>query len=343
MTEKEKKLSELLNRRNAKYIRKLLVKQRHEYSCTEMIESSKELDDDKKIKVYLAILDILQDVGRVCEILKTDEEKALLIECMPKFPKGICCILFQMDKESIKRLVAKDKIKLVLEEIQCWDNIYDKFGDILEDEMIEIDARYRIMPYVNELSCSAFEKVCKRNLDIDGYNRLIEELKEPVKRRIYTNVFIKEKCCDAYVASKILDAKDYEEAEVNKLLMVVASFGKASIIYENLKINTLTESQRKMLEKALLETHNIEYISYYYFFNNKREFIKLYGSMLAFAAFASLHKELFKNTLILGVIMESIKDMTESTEYLEDISTRISNPSVKIKKRSKITDDLLVN
>ena len=84
----------------------------------------------------------------------------------------------------------------------------------------------------------------------------------------------------------------------------------------------MNESQNKMLEKALLDTHDIQYISYYYFYKNREMFLKLFGSTLLFLSFVGMNKELFTNTIILSAITKLIKE--ENKKYQDETNSNIA-------------------
>ena len=129
----------------------------------------------------------------------------------------------------------------------------------------------------------------------------------------------------------MLNDKTYYEQDYDRLILLIGMFGSASIIYDTLmNEQNLSDSQIKMLEKALLDTHSIEYISYYYYYKRKNLFFGMYKSSLLFISFVYMNKNSFKNTYILDSIISEIKK--ECEEFSTSIAEKFGIPYEKKRK-----------
>lgn len=328
---KEKELKEILKVINISSIENILGIYKKVLDFERMISVSNGLSNDKKLKVYEFVIKNYGIRGNiVSEFLKNDEDRVLLIKLLLKEnPMEAYYAMTYMNKNNIKKLINKEDIKVILENVS-WRWVNEKFGTLFEDEMLEIDSKYKIVEVLNYLSEEGLRKICAKNLDKDGYNRIVLGLRHKAQKKVYAEVFLEEKCTNATVATWILDTKVCDEEEFNKLILIIASYGSAFTIYRTLFAEELNDVQRQILEKALLKTGDIEYISYFYFYKKKSEFIKLFGSTLLFLSFATMNKDKFTDKILLNNIIDAIRK--EEAIFSEKINAKVGLSYHKTRK-----------
>ena len=211
-------------------------------------------------------------------------------------------------------------------------SIYEDFKDTYEDILLKRNDYYKLLEKKDSLSDELINKIYKKCVNsFDEYNKVKYYLDNDEAKKL-TSIFISSKSDNVLITTDIIKSKNYDEKDYDRLLIIIGTFGTADVIYDVLMTQKLNESQNKMLEKALLDTHDIQYISYYYFYKNREMFLKLFGSTLLFLSFVSMNKELFTNTIILSAITELIKE--ENKKYQDETNNNIAMV-YKIKKDDK--------
>ena len=226
-------------------------------------------------------------------------------------------------------------------------SIYDDFKDVFEDILLKRNDYYKLLEKKDLLNDKLINEICKKCItSFDEYNKVKYYLNDEETKKL-ASIFISSNNNSSWTWIKILeeiikvydelkiDACDYDEKDYNRLLIIIGTFGTADVIYNALMNQKLNESQSKMLEKALLDTHDIQYISYYYFYKNREMFLKLFGSTLLFLSFVSMNKELFTNTIILSAITELIKEENKKYQRKQQrrlLKKRVVRNNVYIKR-----------
>lgn len=259
-----------------------------------------------------------------------DEEKKYAIESIMKAEN--ISLAYNVFKTMYNtKLIGNDLVEKMLLN-QNILLIYDDFGDIFKGILLKRYDYYKLLQKKDILSDELINKIYKKCINsFDEYNKVKYYLDNDEAKKL-TSIFISSKSDNVLIATDIIKSKNYDEKEYDRLLIIIGTFGTADIIYDVLMTQKLNESQNKMLEKALLDTHDIQYISYYYFYKNREMFLKLFGSTLLFLSFVSMNKELFTNTIILSAITELIKE--ENKKYQDETNNNIAMV-YKIKKDDK--------
>ena len=198
--------------------------------------------------------------------------------------------------------------------------VYEDFGEKFTYIYIKQCDYYNLLCVKNLLSEETINKIylkCMRSKE--EYKKVISLIS---KDEIYslTKIYLKNGN-NTDIAVDIIKNKYYKDEEFDKLIENIESYGTAKNIYYVLMNYKLSTENERKLEKALLRTGDIEYISYYYFFKNKDLFLKMFASTLLFLSFVQMNKELFKDAVILKIVTEMIKK--ENKEYQEEVKTNV--------------------
>lgn len=253
-------------------------------------------------------------------LMNNDEEKKYVIESIMK--TGDVILAYNVFKTmNNPKLIENNLVEKMLLN-QNILSIYDDFKDAFEDALLKRDNYYELLEKKDSLSDELINKIYKKCINsFDEYNKVKYYLNDEEAKKL-ASIFISSKSDNVLIATDIIKSKNYDEKDYNRLLIIIGTFGTADVIYDVLMTQKLNESQNKMSEKALLDTHDIQYISYYYFYKNREMFLKLFGSTLLFLSFVSMNKELFTNTIILSAITELIKE--ENKKYQDETNSNIA-------------------
>lgn len=299
---------------------------KYDYSIEKLENIISILKEDIVKQIYYSHL--INDFGKNISYKKSsDSEKSIMIDaCLGAGKYNFAFkIMKSMDNP---KLLEKDKIKKILADKDSL-TIYKFFNTLFIDEILDRKDYYNLIKYSDELPNDVIKKIYIKSFSsVRDYSYIIYMLSKD-KRKEYTKVFLEKKCDNASIANHILKNKDYEKEDYERLLLIVVMFAKVDVIYDVLMRENLSDNQRKALEKALLDTHDIEYIAYYYFFKDIEKFNLLFGSSLLFLSYVTLNKDKFKNKNILSKIKEKIKE-----ENNNELSSKIEgNINTYIKKR----------
>ncbi len=253
-------------------------------------------------------------------LMNDDKEKKYAIESIMKTEDVI--LAYNVFKTmNNPKLIENDLLQKILLN-QNILSIYDDFKDAFEDILLKRNDYYKLLEKKDSLSDELINKIYKKCINsFDEYNKVKYYLNDEETKKL-ASIFISSKSDNVLIATDIIKSKNYDEKDYNRLLIIIGTFGTADVIYDALMNQKLNESQSKMLEKALLDTHDIQYISYYYFYKNREMFLKLFGSTLLFLSFAGMNKELFTNTIILSAITKLIKE--ENKKYQDETNSNIA-------------------
>ncbi len=327
MTDKEK--AKLINElKESGNIISILDKVKNKLSFVEMLKLADDLSNKKKEIVYdYALNNYNVSVDDVSLILKNDNDRILLINTLLKY-NYLNTAYYAMKSMDNPKSLSNDSLLRIINERDTVSLIRE-FNTLFIDELLDRKDYYNLIKYSDELPNDVIKKIYIKSFSsVRDYSYIIYMLSKD-KRKEYTKVFLEEKCDNASIANHILKNKDYEKEDYERLLLIVVMFAKSDVIYDVLMRENLSDNQRKTLEKALLDTHDIEYIAYYYFFKDIEKFNLLFGSSLLFLSYVTLNKDKFKNKNILSKIKEKIKE-----ENNNELSSKIEgNINTYIKKR----------
>lgn len=310
----------------------LVIKMAGKNNLKELLSIANILSEERKLIIYKLVAEFYNfDTDSLKEINK-DEDKVKFFECvknsmlMGKY--GYYVLLnIKVPKENI----SEESIKTILE-YEKTEFIYTTSGAYFADEILKYkEDYYKLLEIKDKLSeeiiTMIYEKASSKEED---YEKVIGYLKDDELKN-YTKVFVKIGT-NALIAKNIINNKYYFEEDFDALLEVIKNYGDAKVIYNILMSEKLDDKQTKMLEKALLKTSSIEYISYYYFYRNMKEFIKIFGSALLFLSFVYLNKDKFTDETILNDIISKIKDRSS---YNEKVQEKVSCLLLNMKKMVK--------
>ncbi len=331
--EKERLVKELEKETNLKLKIKVLEKKLSQLDILKL--ASYLNDNEKKQFIYdnYVFNNPYTDYENLSMYLRNDQDRICLINSLIKYNSFISAydvVKFMNDPKQLDKEVLR-KILHSCKNISVCDVIKD-FDLLFVDELVTRKDYYELLKYKNKLSLKIIKDIYIKSFSsLDDYKKIANILSFQEKKE-YTKLFLREKCDNAFIANEILKNNYCEKEDYEKLLLIVGMFAKADVIYDVLMRENLSESQRKMLEKALLETGDIEYISYYYFYKNKEKFKLLFGSSLLFLAYVQMNKEKFLNKNILKEITESIKQ--EDNDLFSSIESKIGVSYTKKPKKN---------
>lgn len=309
-----------------------------------LINKSKAYVGNKKLGILIYNYGHEDVINKVIELSNVELRKKYYYEMAISFPN---CFKYLMndDKEkkyAIESIMKTEDVILAYNVFKTMNNpkliennlvekmllnqnilsIYDDFKDAFEDALLKRNDYYKLLEKKDSLSDELINKIYKKCINsFDEYNKVKYYLNDEETKKL-VSIFISSKSDNVLIATDIIKSKNYDEKDYNRLLIIIGTFGTADVIYDVLMTQKLNESQSKMLEKALLDTHDIQYISYYYFYKNREMFLKLFGSTLLFLSFVGMNKELFTNTIILSAITKLIKE--ENKKYQDETNSNIA-------------------
>lgn len=238
------------------------------------------------------------------------------------------------------RKINNPKAKLTSEEIAKIINqtttsvVIEDYNSYFAEELLKKDDYYELLSIRQNLLKNIIDEIYEKSIlktDDHDFIRVIEYLNNEEKQN-YARMFLNLDSKNYKIAMYVLDNKIYFKEDFDKLLKIVGNNAPADVIYKVLMNETLSEENKKTLEKGLLRTGDIEYISYYYFYKNKDVFIQLFGSTLLFLSFVMINKSIFKNKLLLEEVIIKIK--AENASYSDDVAKAVAKYK---KENSKIT------
>lgn len=236
------------------------------------------------------------------------------------------------------RKINNPKAKLTSEEIAKIINqtttsvVIEDYNSYFAEELLKKDDYYELLSIRQNLLKNIIDEIYEKSIlktDDHDFIRVIEYLNNEEKQN-YARMFLNLDSKNYKIAMYVLDNKIYFKEDFDKLLKIVGNNAPADVIYKVLMNETLSEENKKTLEKGLLRTGDIEYISYYYFYKNKDVFIQLFGSTLLFLSFVMINKSIFKNKLLLEEVIIKIK--AENASYSDDVAKAVAKYKSKIVK-----------
>ena len=338
MGEIQSKLKKVLKETPIEKIEDKLDEYENYLDFLSIIKCARDLQIERKKIAYNYALDNTPFNCRyISSNLDSDKDRKLLIN-----------VLLERDEKSVAydvmsvmnnpKILDEEDIKLILS-IRNSLSIYECFGElfidvILKRNVIDQYDAYKLLEKKDVLSQDTIIKIYEKSFNnISDYLMVLMYLDDKEKKDL-TNIFINKKHDNVDIIKRILKDKNYYKEDYNRLILLVGMFGSASVIYGTLmNEQNLSDSQIKMLEKALLDTHSIEYVSYYYFYKRKDLFINMFGSSLLFLSFVNMNKILFKNTNILNNIIKEIKE--ECEEFNVKITEKYGLAYEKKRKTSR--------
>lgn len=338
MNKIQKELNQVLKETPIQKIEDKLDEYEGHLDFLSIIKCARDLQIERKKIIYNYTLDYLPFNCRyISSKLDSDKDRKLLIN-----------VLLERDEKSVAydvmsvmnnpKILDEEDIKLILS-IRNSLSIYECFGElfidvILKRNVIDQYDAYKLLEKKDVLSQDTIIKIYEKSFNnISDYLMVLMYLDDKEKKDL-TNIFINKKHDNVDIIKRILKDKNYYKEDYNRLILLVGMFGSASVIYGTLmNEQNLSDSQIKMLEKALLDTHSIEYVSYYYFYKRKDLFINMFGSSLLFLSFVNMNKFLFKNMNILNNIIEEIKE--ECEEFNVSITEKFGIAYGKKRKTSR--------
>lgn len=295
------------------------------YSLDVLLEVVKDFEGNKRNLV----LNLLVDASLICvnKIAKSkylgDNDRVYVIKKLINDNKYVSTIAYgvMIYIDDPKKYFNDDEIKKVLRNINIKE-IIDKYGVYFAKELLNRPDYYYLLKVKKELPNEVLNQIYFKSFRFKSdYLNVIAQLNEEDKKD-YVKTFLKLGCTNYEIAFDIIKNKYYQEEDYVRLLKVIGHYAPANIIYDILMNEILDKKEIDMLEKALLKTGNIEYISYYYFFKDREKFILLFGSALLFLSFVTLNKESFNNLNILDVIINKIKE--EEVLFKDSINCKIN-------------------
>ncbi len=289
------------------------------YSAENLLRN---INDVSKRKIMLsmifggALLDPLKMIEDYYPYLSIDEKVCVFRIVLEKNPLQAYYFL----KE-----IKNPKTKLELEEITRVINqtttkvVINDFGSYFAEALLNKNDYYELLKIKTDLSKNVLDKIYEKSilsLSNHEFNGIIKYLNDEEKRK-YARMFLESSNKNYKVAMYFLDNKIYFDDDFDKLLKIVANNAPSNDIYKVLMNENLSEKNKNMLEKGLLKTGDVEYISYYYFYKNRYLFDRLFGSTLLFLSFVMINEKLFKNKVLLEEVIAKIK--TERASYSDNV------------------------
>lgn len=316
---KEKEYIERINDASFDETRNLLDEYvREGYSVDNLLDNFESFTTEKKKILIVRFYNY--NMSKFEEKIKSVEDCKLLIEYLlgRKLPMNA---YFYMKKiNDPKSFVKQDYINEMLKNVKI-RTIVEDYGEYFIDEVLNIKEDYfDLLIAKDKLSKETKEKIYKKSFNCIDPEKFDEYLNYEEKLA-YTNLFVNAKTKNYYFAYYLIWKKFYAKEDLDKLISLIASFAPSDIIYYVLKNEDLNKSQIKVLEKALYDTLDIEYIAYYTFYKNKKEFKRLFKNTILFLGFVSLNEHLFKNKVELQSVIKDIEK--ENVNYVDDVIAKI--------------------
>ncbi len=306
--EKERLVKELENEVNIKAKVKSLEKDLSQLDILKLASYLKDSEKKQFIFDYYVFENPYINYENLAMYLRCDEDRMCLINSLLKYNAF-------MSAYDVAKVMSNPKAldEKVLRMMLCScknisvDDVVKDFDLLFIDELINMKDYYNLLKYKNKLSYEMVNKICLKSFSsLDDYKKITSILNAQ-ERKKYVKLFLDSMCDNASVANQILKNKDYEKEDHERLILIICHFGKADVIYDVLMREDLSDMQTKMFEKALLNTNNIEYIAYYYFYKNKEKFNLLFGSSLLFLSYVLLNEDKFTNKTILEDVKNKIR------------------------------------
>lgn len=228
----------------------------------------------------------------------------------------------KLEREEITKVIVQTTSSVVIKD----------FDSYFAEELLQKDDYYELLKIKQNLPKNIVERIYEKSiLKPDNYDFMcVMGYLSDEEKKEYARMFLASTNKNYEIAMYFLDNKIYFDDDFDKLLKIVANKAPADVIYKVLMNETLSEENKKTLEKGLLRTGDIEYISYYYFYKNKDVFIQLFGSTLLFLSFVMINKSIFKNKLLLEEVIIKIK--AENASYSDDVAKAVAKYKSKIVK-----------
>lgn len=300
---------------------------REGYNVDYLIDSFEQFDNEKKellIKRFYKY-----HMLQFNKVISKNEDCVLMIKYLLSKNLQISAYLYLKKMSEPKTKLEQNDINKILEYIKTI-TIANDFGGYFINEVIILKKDYYEMLKVKEkLSNEDKEKIYNKSFESFDIE-IFDEYLSYDEKVAYTKLFLNKKS-DNYNLTNYLLKKHYynSKEDYDKLILLIGAFASAEIIYQVIMRENLNDSQIKILEKALYDTLDIEYIAYYTFYKNKKEFKRLFKSTILFLGFVKLNEHLFKNKEILKNITEEIE--SKNNNYVDSITSKI-NTTYKIKK-----------
>ncbi len=308
---------------------KLLLKRYldEEYSVKNLLEN---IIDNQKRKIIFDIL-FSKPLFNSEEIIKnnydylSNDDKVYIFRLVLK-NSPLQAYFFLKEIEDSKKYLTNEEILNVLSSVPT-DIVINDFNSYFQEELLKKDDYYKLLSIKKDLKNDTIKNIYGKSFRLKkGYLSVVTYLSDEEKKD-YTKMFLDLGVTNYEIAIDLINNKYYNDNCYDGLLKVIENYAPSSIIYDVLMKEKLSEKQQKSLEKALLKTCDIEYISYYYFYKNKEKFIELFGSTLLFLSFVMLNKRKFKNDDILQDVILKIKEA--NAIYADDVINKVKKAYVK--------------
>lgn len=214
--------------------------------------------------------------------------------------------------------------KYILELLNKKDSktLVNDYSNYFEDEILNKNDFYYLLEVKSSLKSSTVNKIYIETYD---YVRYLNIKKYLTKEELisYSKVFTDEGYIDIKIIYDFLLNGYYNEDNIDILLNEFTSFATDRQIYDVLMTDNFDGKYKNMLEGALYDSGNIEYIAYYYFYKNKEKFILLFGSIALFLSYLLNNEQRFTNKAILSDVINKIKEETK------EVSDRVNKLVLK--------------
>ena len=307
------------------------------YSVKNLLENIKDKDKRKIILEMVFYRSLYSSQKMIKDYFEyiDNEEKIYVFRIILKrsplqaydFYKEIENPFSNLTDDEISKVIDQLATEVIIKDFDaCYVNL------IFSKKLINRKDYYKLLEIKEHLSCDVRKSIYKKSFLKESkkdFLRVIEYLNEEEKKE-YSNLFALDHSSNNYeLATYILNNKLYKEENLNKLIDIIGNNAPACVIYDTLMSDNLNVQSINKLEAYLLKTRDIEYISYYYFYKNKKAFIALFGSALLFLSFVKLNESKFKNTKILNNVISKIKD--ENVIYTDNVMNKLDSSYQKQK------------
>lgn len=307
------------------------------YSVKNLLENIKDKDKRKIILEMVFYRSLYSSQKMIKDYFEyiDNEEKIYVFRIILKrsplqaydFYKEIENPFSNLTDDEISKVVDQLATEVIIKDFDaCYVNL------IFSTKLINRKDYYKLLEIKEHLSRDVIKSIYKKSFLKESkkdFLRVIEYLNEEEKKE-YSNLFALDHSSNNYeLATYILNNKLYKEENLNKLIDIIGNNAPACVIYDTLMSDNLNVQSINKLEVYLLKTRDIEYISYYYFYKNKKSFIALFGSTLLFLSFVKLNESKFKNTKILNDVISKIKD--ENVIYTDNVMNKFGSSYQKQK------------
>lgn len=266
------------------------------------------------------------------KMISSNEDVALMIEYFMEKPEIYVYAASKfMKKLSEPKKYVKDKYIDVIISNTSTDSIIENFNSYFKNEILELkDDYYKLLNVKEELTSEDIVAIYEKTFKfLPECKMLFDHYLNFAEKKEYTKLYLTHNPESYDITHYLIKQRAYDKEDFDKLILLVGCFSSAELIYDVIINEQLTESQEKMLEKALYDTRNIEYIAYYTFYKNKKEFNRLFKSSLLFLGFVKLNEHLFKDKEILEDVIDAIE--TKKVNYTDNVINKI-NTTYQIKK-----------